>query len=251
MKNQKKDLRIELSLGGQTLHRVKDGFKIKRKSGVDANRIKTDPAFRNTLLSNSDFTTAANAGRMLREAFNIASSNARDARMSTRLTTSMRSVLKSDPVNVRGQRQVSNGDLTMLEGFQFNVGSPLATSIQAPYTASLNRETGLAQVIIAAYKPQMGIVSPVGATHYVLQMAAAAVDFATGKAETAFHEMLPLPLDMNERAETVLSAQLPANNDKPLFLVFGIHFLTIENGVHYSAGGKAYNAMAIVEVVTT
>lgn len=248
MKNLRKRHKIEQSLGGQTLHRVADGFKIRRKTGVDGDRIKTDPKFGNTLLSTYDFTTAAIAGRVLREALSFVIGNARDSRMTIRLTTQMRHVLKRDVQHARGQRQVQNGDLSLLHGFQFNANCPLPNLLLAPYTTTVDRETGLAQVIMDGYKPRKVINSPKNATHYVLHMAATAVDFVTGKAQTAVVETLPQPLDEHQAPGITLSAQLEANSDKPLFVVLGMHFLSIENGIRYAVGGSGFSGLAIVGV---
>ncbi|UYQ91718.1 hypothetical protein MKQ68_16645 [Chitinophaga horti] len=248
MKNYMKETKIEMSLGGQTVHRVKDGFKIRRKSPIDGERMRNDPKFVPVLQNASDFTTAANAGRVLREALNSAIANTKDPRCSNRLMSLMRRVLKSDMQNLRGQRSVLNGDLEMLNSFQFNADSPLYTAILAPYVAVIDRASGEAKVTIAPYKPAIAIIGPPGATHYVLQVAATALDFETGKATTALYETQPLARDVIETEQQTLMAQLPANSDQPLFLVFGVQFVSLDNGVYYPVGGNGYNSMAIVDV---
>jgi hypothetical protein len=59
---------------------------MREKSGIDANRIKNDPAFQRTRENGSEFGRAGKAGKTLRTALRTLLLNSSDGRVVSRLT---------------------------------------------------------------------------------------------------------------------------------------------------------------------
>lgn len=59
----------------------------REKGGIDSERIKNDPAFQRTCENGSEFGTAGKGGKLIRNAIRILLQNAKDSRVTSRLTT--------------------------------------------------------------------------------------------------------------------------------------------------------------------
>lgn len=109
---------------------------------MDANRIANDPAFQRTRENGSEFGRAGKGGKLLRTAMRVLMQNASDKRVTSRLTKEMVAVVKADTTNGRGARTVQNGNIELLESFEFNINGKLATLLFAPYTSTVDRTAG-------------------------------------------------------------------------------------------------------------
>src|SRR5690349_3766647 len=153
MAKQKGILPIEGTLGNITFFKPKDGYMAKQKSGVSADKIASDPAFKRTRENNAEFARAGKAGKLLRNTFRSLLQKASDSRMISRLTKLMMTVIHEDDVNPRGQRNVIDGEALMLEGFDFNINGKLGTTLFAPYTVIYDRVAGTVGVNIPLFTP--------------------------------------------------------------------------------------------------
>ena len=106
MARQKGIIKLRGTIGDITFYKTQDGHLAREKGGVDASRIKNDPAFQRTRENGAEFGRAGRAGKVLRTAFRSLSLNAADSRMASRLTQLMMKVIKADAVSNRGLRNV-------------------------------------------------------------------------------------------------------------------------------------------------
>lgn len=156
--------------------------------------------------------------------------------------------VSADQVNARGQRNVIDGEAALIEGFEFNVNAKLLKTFFAPFTGTIDRATGILLVEIPAFVPGNVISRPEGATHVRLKAAGAAIDFEAATYAVATSESAEIPLTQDLQQALQLSHAVPAASEAPLFLVFGVEFLQLVNGVQYPLKNGAFNAMAIVKV---
>src|SRR5205085_12305740 len=98
-------------------------------------------------------------------------------KLSARLAKRMMTVVKSDTTSIRGQRSVTKGNIQLLEGFEFNVNGVLSATLNAPYSATINRVTGALSVNIPSFTPAMLISAPQSATHFKIVSAGIELDF--------------------------------------------------------------------------
>jgi hypothetical protein len=170
-------IKLKGTIGDISFYKTKDGYLACGKGGVEKDRIENDPAFQRTRENGSEFGRAGNAGRIVRTAFKMLLLNTSDNRITSRLTREMIKVIQADSTNVRGERNVLNGNLKLLEGFEFNANAALGSTLYAGYTTNINRETGEAIVAIQEFVPQDNVVGPEGATHFSLITGGAEINF--------------------------------------------------------------------------
>ena len=241
-------IKLEGTIGDITFYKSQDGMLARAKGDVDASRIQSDSAFQRTRENGEEFGRAGTAGKILRLAFRSYLQNASDSKMVSRLTKAMMEVVKADATSTRGQRNVLDGELEMLEGFDFNIDGKLSSTIFIAFTAAIDRITGALSVNIPAFSPMNAIASPDGATHLRFVSAGASIDFEAGNIEVLTSQSAEILITEAPVGPIALLNQLTANSTHPLFLVLGIEFYQQVNGVSYSMKNGRNNALAIVRV---
>ncbi len=248
MAKQKGIVKLDGTIGGITFYKSQDGYLAREKGGVEASRIANDPAFARTRENGAEFGRAGKAGKMLRTSFRSLLQNTADSRMVSRLTAEFVKVIKADATNDRGQRNVIDGEVDMLQGFEFNIKGKLGTTLYAPYTGSIDRVSGALEVTIPAFVPINMVAAPAGSTHFKIISAGAEVDFENETFVVDTDESAVLAWNATTSTPLTLSNSVTANSTKPLFLVLGIEFYQQVNGQMYSLKNGAYNALALVQV---
>jgi len=248
MAKQKGIIKIEGTIGDITFYKTADGYIAKEHAPISADRIKTDPAFQRTRENGAEFGRAGKATKLMRNAIRTLLQNAKDSKVTSRLTAEMMKVIKADETSIRGMRNVLDGELELLQGFEFNVNAPLGTTLFAPFTPSIDRATGLLAVNFPAFIPSERIVAPVGATHFKIVSMGAEVDFENETFITGSQETAELPLNGVATAVLNLANAVTAASTHPLFLLLGIQFYQQVNGVNYSLKTGAFNALTLVKV---
>lgn len=248
MATQDSIIKLTGSLGDLSFYKTKNGYAARTKGGISADRIKNDPAFIRTRENGAEFARGGKAAKVMRLAFRSQLLSLADKRITSRLVKELMRVIQSDSTNPRGERNVIDGEVALLNGFEFNENATLKQTFLAPFSSEIVRATGALTVNIESFIPNEMIVPPAGATHFNLMLVGAAIDFATETYVTESMESSPNVLDNQVVSEQSLSLNLPANNTHPIFLALGIKFSQIVNGVHYSLKNGAHNGLAIVGV---
>lgn len=224
-----------------------DGYMARKKGGVKGDRIKNDPAFANTRYNGMEFGRAGKAGKLFRSALSNELKKAKDNRVVSRIARSMVKALQADPVSDWGQRNVMLGDLTVLNGFQFNKDAPLNVVLNWQYPATINRATGTCTVPLPSIIPDQDIVAPDGTTHYSLFGAAVAVNFNTG---VIVSSRVSSPYEVYGNVATTagnMGFSITPNSTDPIFVVFGIEFTILRNGKQYPVS-DGQSALQVVGV---
>jgi hypothetical protein len=248
MAKQKGIFPIKGTLGNITFYKSKDGYLVREKGGVDAQRIASDPAFQRTRENGAEFGRACKASTLLRNAVRTLSQNASDSKMISRLTKEMMKVIKTDQVSPRGLRNVIDGEAELLQDFEFNNNSKLSATIYAPYTGVIDRLSGTLSVDIPPFVPANMIAAPVGATHFRINAAGAEIDFEGNLYVVNTQSTPELPWDNVLTDVISLSNAVTANSTHPLFLVLGIEFFQEVNSTMYPLKNGAFNALSLIKV---
>ena len=66
MARQKGIIKLKGTIGDITFYKTKDGHLAREKGGIEASRIKNDPAFQRTREHGSEFGRAGTAGKIMR-----------------------------------------------------------------------------------------------------------------------------------------------------------------------------------------
>jgi len=168
--------------------------------------------------------------------------------MVSRLTKEMVAVIKADATSTRGERNVLDGELEVLEGFEFNINGKLSSTLYALYDATIDRVTGLLKVSLPSFSPAGSIAAPDGTTHIKLISAGASIDFETGVFEVVTSESAEIEYTQAQIPAIDLANQLTANSTHPLFLILGVELFQDVNGVKYPLKNGRFNALSIVKV---
>jgi hypothetical protein len=248
MAKQRGIFKAEGTIDEVTFYKSKDGFLIRQKGGVSADRMATDPAFERTRENQQEFARAGKAGKVLRNALRSLLVNSGDRLLVSRLFTEMMKVVKADATSDRGQRNVLDGELEILEGFEFNEGGKLSQTLFAQFRALIDRVNSSLTVNVASFVPSNMIAAPAEATHYQIVSAGGFIDFTTGTngIVTKATEMLAIDGEPSAVIDHVLDGGADAT--RPMFIVLGISFYQEVNGKNYSLKNGAYNALSVVKV---
>ena len=248
MAKQEGIIKLKGTIGDISFYKTRDGYLARSKGGVDKNRIENDAAFQRTRENGSEFGRAGIAGRVLRAAFKMLLLNAADNRVTSRLTREMVKVIQADTTNVRGDRTVTDGNLKLLEGFEFNINAALSSTLYANYTDSINRETGEAAVSIDAFVPQDNVVAPQGATHFELVAAGAEINFDDESFNLVTAKSDQIEIGLQNQDAQDLTCALTAGSALPIFLLLGIVFYQKVNDNYYPLKSNSNNALELVAV---
>lgn len=248
MAKQRGIFKVEGTLDDVTFYKSKDGFMVRGKGGVTGERIASDPAFIRTRENQAEFGRAGKAGKLFRSAFRVLLQNTADGRLVSRLLKEMMRVVKADSTSTRGKRNVLDGELELLEGFECNVNGKLAQTLFAPYTATIDRVAGTLKISLPSFVPVNQIGAPMEATHYQIISGGGSIDFEGESFDVDTETSSVLPLSGTSSAALNISFSVGANSTDPLFLVLGIAFYQQVNGSPYSLKNGAYNALAVVKV---
>jgi hypothetical protein len=248
MAKQKGIIKLEGSIGDITFFKTADGYLAREKAPISAAQIANDPAFQRTRENMAEFGRAGKASKLLRNALRQVLQYSKDAKVTGRLTGEFNRVIKADLTNPRGQRNVIDGEAELLMGFNFNSNAPLSACIYAPFTASIDRPAGTLTVDIPSFTPSQLIVAPSGSTHIKLMAMGASVDFENESSEANLQETAILPWDTTPVAASSLVCTVSPASTHPLFLVLGIQFFQLVNGIHYPLKDGGFNALQMVKV---
>lgn len=240
---------VQGTLGEVTFYKGEDGQYVRRKGGVSKNRILKDPNFERTRENLSEFGKAATSGKLMRRAINSLMLDAKDSRVTSRLTKVLNQVKNEDITSARGQRNVATGlanplGRARLKGFNFNAKSELDTVLMAQYTL----DTATGEVVILDLIPNQQISAPEGATHLSFSVGFLNLDLATETKDLQLSNVVNLPI--NGIASTVtLTPAVPAVGTGQSYYVLKVAFFQEINGIQYPLKNGAFNALQLIELL--
>ena len=248
MGTQKGALRLKGTHGDFTFVETTDGFIWKKKRiALTMEKISTDPAYVKTKDHISEFGRAGKATKLIREAFENQLKFAKDRRLTSRLTTLMVQVVKSDPTNDRGFRVAQNGDLSILEKFEMNGFANLHNSMPVQLTVSYNRVTGEIEVSAPSFVPSETLNRAANVTHFRVICAAAELDFDNDASATAAVVTAGLPINNVAMAPISLTPAVTPGSSFPVLISVGIQFGETVNGFEHWERNGEFNALSIVK----
>lgn len=235
-------------LGEYSYYKTDKGYFVRKKGGIKKERMMTDPALQRVRDNASEFGRASQAGRLLRTALQPVLQRIPDRHMTGRLTREMVKVIRTGVVNNPGLRRVEEGNLQLLQGFEFNEAAPFAKALRCPYHAHISRETGGAGVSVRQLVPWRDVRRHQGATHLKLLVAAVQLDFKKGEHLAFLDESEPIGMESEIPTALSLSVKLPAHTGLPQFLVLGIEYCREVGGALFPLNGGEFNALSLVQV---
>ena len=242
-------IKIEGTLDDLTFYKGKEGYLVRAKGGVNANRIKNDPAFARTRENGSEFGHIATSGKQLRRAIISLLGDVKDSTVTARLTQTMALVKNADTTSNRGERQVRIGLGTpegklALKGFDFNKDAVLSSILLLDY--NLNPATG--EVAITDFIPMQHLGYPEGSTHVSLTSGFLKLDFDTNEKSLELSPVVNLPIDGNTSNINLLPNAVPTGTGYAFYFLKTAFYQEL-NGKQYLLKNGAYNALKLIEVL--
>lgn len=208
-----------------TFYQSRYGTIVRRKTkAVDKHRIDTDPNLVTTKQNYTEFSHAARSAKLVRVAFRNLLMHAKNVETSNSFTGIMFSVIKSDVLNERGNRQASQGNLSLLERHEFNNETRVTNCINAPYKCSIDRHSGHVQIAFDSFIPRDALRRPKGATHFRIGMAAAELDFTTLSENHVETYSTLMSIDHLRGDNIVLSGTLTPGTKSSVIIALGLEF---------------------------
>lgn len=240
---------LEGRIENLTFYRTADGYSVQKVKGVTKETIATSPVFQRTRENMAEFARAANASKLLRNALSDAINGSKDKRMTNRLNSIMLKVVQLDQVSDRGLRNVLDGELRLLEGFDFNKAAPFEQTFEGVFRTSFDRSTGLCTLEVDSFTADKKLKKPDGATHFRFLLAAAAINFETGVKEAGYIASDYTSCLVNDVIDTFSSSvSLTENNTNPVLLAVTVEFVQETNGKMYSIKNGSHNACLLHKV---
>ena len=245
MAKQSSYIKLEGTIGDLSFYKNRDGKYIaRRKGGVTKDRLLNDPRFERTRENMKEFSRAATAAKFLKNAFREIEIKSNGGKLHNRLYTLANKVLKTDPVNMRGERLFELGDLSLLIGFEFSERAVMEQIFKKQLQVA--DATDSVSVTISEMVPTKYLIYPRGSSHYRFSLIRAAVNFAQGSYQTEMVSMEPLPIRKLADPEVVLSLPKPAVEGENYFFAVTLEFLTQVNGDRYDLNDVSQNPAVIL-----
>lgn len=248
MANQKGIIKLGGTIGDITFYKSKDGYMAREKGGIDAKRFRSDPAFKRTRENAQEFGHSGKMGSLFRRAFRPLIGGGADEKMTARLVKRLMEVVKTDVVNKRGERVVMEGDLKLIEGFDFNVKSSFKNTVFHLYDPIWDRTTGECKIVFSPFIAEETIAAPNGTTHYRFVLGVTSVDFQNEVYELKLDRSVIAPWNEIEVANLELTTSLTPNSTQPVFIALSVEFYQEVNGANYLLNNGSYNATSVIKI---
>jgi len=240
-------LKLQGRIGDLSFFTSAYGDMVRRAAGPTGEQIKKNPAFKETRKHLADFARTGKATKLTRAAFATQFKGVADPKMTNRMIKNYWSVITSDVTNRPGRRQIMDGDVALMTGFEFNKQASLRAIFNVAFVCSLNRKTGKMDIDIPAFLPLERVKRPEASTHFKLTAVAAEIDFKTEKVKTAMSEGALLAFESLLLPPMKLSVVLNRTS-KPLLLSLGIQYFQVVNGKPHLLYNSMYNGLCLVHV---
>jgi hypothetical protein len=231
-----------------TYSKTKDGFRVQQKPGISRSTFLTHPNLALTRQNASEFGRAGKAASLLRLSMGELWRLGPDHRAFARLVKEMMRVVKSDPVHRRGERTVTDGNIELLQAFQFNRNANLQTVFPLMYSSAIDRASGQLSVSVPSFIPRQKIPVPEGATHFVIVATGSEIDFENNTYNMVETFSAVLPWNDTTIPAMSLEMELTSGSSLPLFLFLGIQFIVQVNGFNERMGDVSFNALSLIKV---
>jgi hypothetical protein len=225
--------RLSGTLGGITYSHTKSGFKAREKTRVNMADRMYGPQYQAWRDHASEFRIIAKEAKIFRKAFMDLNWNIKNKSLLQETIQLMNIIRKTDSINPRGQRRASAGELNLLTGFDFTGISNINNTLMDNYAASFNRITGEATTTIKPMIPKRCLNAPAKATHFILTLAAAAINFETEVINKVMVSTPKLLIDHETLPESALVETLTVNGTEPVLLVLKLEYYTEINSIFY------------------
>ncbi|WP_276483650.1 hypothetical protein [Paraflavitalea pollutisoli] len=214
------------SIGGVTGYKRNGQYFVKEKSTVTRDRVLKADNYARTRENSWEFKHAARSSMLLRRVLWPLAKLMKlaDGHLSPRVNGLCTRIIRTDPVNGRGERRMHAGELEQIEDFAFRKDTNFHTVCKVVTSSTIDTETGTMQFTVKPFDPTSRIDAPEGATHFQWVANGGAVNFNTEDAHFDFTSSAHYALD-EPVAETIrLEQQITIAPGMVLLQAIGLVF---------------------------
>ncbi|MAX70786.1 MAG: hypothetical protein CMC76_06735 [Flavobacteriaceae bacterium] len=166
-------IQLEGTLDGLTFYRSNGENLVKKKSQVNRNRMRNDPAYQRTRENNQEFAGATQSGKAFRECFPNIIRLVSEPNISGKIAGVMRRIINNG-AGLRGQRTINLVDnREPFVGFNFNKAKMFDSQFMAASALpAINANRDTVTWSIPDFNTSNAVKKPEGATHFKLALAA-------------------------------------------------------------------------------
>jgi len=251
MAKQEGMLKVKGTLEDLNYYKTKDGeYRVRKKGGVDAERIQNDPRYERTRQNNAEFGRSCRAGGKIRLALRKVLSPANtDPKTVGRLSKVMHLITHSDPINDRGMRTPMEGEPDPLNGFEFNVQSHMGYILGGKIQYTVGTGSGEFTLPTGFELPKDIIPDGSDKGQFSLSLLTIDVDkedtFDLDTVKSDYFDLDEgLPADLN-----LSVTQSSSINPAFQLLILGLEFSQEVNGKYYDFKGQKTNSLRCLEAL--
>jgi hypothetical protein len=246
MAKQADGFKIEGTINGITFYKSGGKYYARLKSRLSKKQVMTQPRFDRTRRNMAEFGKAAKANKMIRDAFRPYSSLYNSSMIVSRLTRALMAIVLTDDTSEHGSRNVQDGNISLLKGFEFNDHAGFSNVLKVDYTTSINRSSGSVWIDIGSYDASTCVKAPEGATHFRITLAAGEFDFENKYFNRQVTSTMELALNSTV-APMRLCLSLKPDSNYVIILAVALEFFQLRAG-SYEQIGISDQPMTIADI---
>lgn len=220
----------------------------RNKPGVSSQVFKRNAAFAPQRAAGEEFGSASSAAKLILTSIESLIANIRVRATHGWVLKNMYEVLRTDPVNPKGQRKVEAGDLNLLHGLELNKMCSLYSVFSGRLSSTVSRIEGQIILSVSSFIPAQALSQPKGACFFKIVSAAVEADFYSQSSVQQTSESPFLPISNEPVGDMEFRHTVTPGSTLPLFLIAGIQFFDEVNGRFYPFKDKKYHPLTIVKV---
>jgi hypothetical protein len=223
---------------------------VRKKGGPPAERVRTHHNFQRTRENIKDFGTTASVASKVRKAMMPYMEYMSDGTYFNRLVGLVKLVGKTDRTNSRGSKHAYDGNIHLLEDFQWNAKLGFDKAVKADYCYTMDPATGSMSMDIVPFIPLADIEAPHGATHFQIMLRGCSIYHGNDRGNI---QMIAAPLmELNSQkidgvTLTLENKILEKEGQGLLIMGAGIIFYEEVDGIPFAIRGAGAFAMLGVE----
>jgi hypothetical protein len=221
---------ISGTISDLTFRQTRSGPVAQRRPGPTREHILTHKNCQITRLNAAVFKRVTQDGKLLREALFNAIDSVRHPLLNSMMIKVLHATAKTDKQSKAHCRHAAAGDISLLEGFEFNDQLSLAQALPVKFAHSMDVKTGNMQLEIPAFIARRKKGFPKEATHFRIMSCGVAIDFADKDFNRHASASELLPIGKQTPGPICIEHQLTAKAGEVMFHVMGVEFYKVENG---------------------
>jgi hypothetical protein len=241
-------LNLRGTIGDLTIRQTEWGMVAQSRPGPSREKVLTDKNFKATRRNACEFKLAAKDSKLLRRALDKTLDSVRDSRLNGIMNGLMRKASMQDEYSGYGHRCAAHGNISLLEGFDFNQKLLLNQALPVSFEHGLDVTTGTAKLVLPSFIARRKKGFPKGATHIQIVSCAAIVDFGRDGYANNIKSSELLPLSKKTPGTICLEHQLKVEAGEVLLQVMGIEFYKVENGKEVLLKGGAVRILGVARM---